>query len=101
MIAREPSTTDRDRGGRFVPGNKAAKGNPNAKLTAKLRSVILRAVTEAEMRAVTKKLVESAKGGDLAATRLLFEYTIGKPLEADLVERLDALEVTLQRSEYG
>lgn len=71
----------RDTKGRFAPGNKASKGNPHAKRVNRLRTTILKAVTPAEMREVIAELLTKAKCGDVAAIKLLFEYTIGKPKE--------------------
>ena len=45
---------------------------------ARLRSVMLEAVTPDDMRAVVLKLVELAKGGDLKAIDLLLNRTLGK-----------------------
>lgn len=50
------------------------------------------AVTPDDMTAIIRKMVEQAKRGDLAAIRELLLRTLGRPLEADVLERLDALE---------
>ena len=97
-MIQHPSHTDpdgRDGKGRFTAGNKLAKGNPHAKRVAALRSALLDAVTEEDMRAVIAKLVEMAKGGDVHAIKELLNRTLGKPQEADLVERLERLEELL------
>ena len=97
-MSETPSTTarngdsDRARNGRFLPNNKAAKGNPHAKRVGQLRSVMLRTITVADMRAVVRKLVESAKGGDVAASKLLFDRCLGRPDALDVLLRLDELE---------
>ncbi len=44
-----------------------------------LRQSLFNAITEADMTAITKALVEKAKAGDLKATDLLFRYMVGKP----------------------
>jgi len=87
--------TDRDERGRFLPGNKAATGNPHAKRVAELRSALLEAVTAEDLTAVVRALVTAAKQGDVAAARVLFERVLGRPLEADILERLEALEARL------
>ncbi len=69
----EPSTN-----GRFLPGNPGGPGNPHAGQVARLRSVMLDAVTEDDLRAVTRKLVEMALAGDLKAVDLLLNRTLGK-----------------------
>ena len=64
--------------GRFAAGNPGGPGNPHAGQVAKLRAVLLDAVTEEDMRTVVGKLVEMAKGGDLKAIELLLNRTLGK-----------------------
>jgi len=82
-MAKGPSRTecngDRDGTGRFTAGNKAAKGNPFARRMARLRSVLLDSVTDEDLRTVSAKLIDLAKGGDLAAVKLLLAYSVGKP----------------------
>ena len=74
----EPSTNGRDTSGKFLPGNAGGPGNPYAQKVAKLRAVMLSAVTEKDMRAITKKLVKLASAGDLKAIELLLNRTLGK-----------------------
>ena len=97
-MIQHPSPTDpdgRDGKGRFAAGNKLAKGNPHAKRVAALRSALLNAVTEEDMRQIVGKLIELAKGGDVHAIKELFNRTLGRPQEADLIERLERLEEVL------
>jgi len=82
----------RDEGGRFAVGNPGGPGNPHAVQVGRLRSALLDAVTPEDMRAVALALVEKAKGGDIAAARVLFDRVLGKPVEADLIARLEAIE---------
>ena len=82
----------RDASGRFAPGNKGGPGNPFARKVGQLRAALLETVTEDDMRAVAAKLVQMARGGNLPAIRELLERTLGKPVEADFMERLDELE---------
>lgn len=78
-----PSTTaangDHDVAGRFLPGNKAAKGNPHAKRIARLRAKLLATIRPADLAAVVKSMLDKARDGDVAAARLLLEYTLGRP----------------------
>ena len=85
----------RDEHGRFAPGNPGGPGNPHAKKVGKLRTAMLNAVTEAELTAVIKKLVELAKSGNVPAKEVL-DRCLGRPVEADLLERLDELELMLK-----
>ena len=88
----------RDSNGRFAPGWRGGPGNPHARKVAKLRSALLATVTEDDMKAVTLKLVAMARDGNLPAIKEMFERVLGKPIEADLMERLDALEELLTRT---
>ena len=93
-----PSTTEsngRGEGGRFRLGNKSAKGNPHARLVARLRAELLRAVTPADLRDVVAALLNQAKTGDVAAAKELLQRLLGPPVELDLLERLEALEQRL------
>ena len=50
------------------------------------------AVTPAALRAIVLKLIEQAKAGDIAAARTILDRTLGRPLEADLIARIESLE---------
>lgn len=81
--------------GRFAKGNSGGPGNPYAKRAAKLRSALYEAVTDDDLRAIVAKLVESAKGGDIAAAREVLDRLLGRPEPIDLIARLEALESQL------
>ena len=85
---------DRDRRGRFATGNRAAVGHGGglAAQVQRLRSELVGAVAPADVRAIARRLVKDAKAGDAHAIRLLFNYTLGRPVEADIYDRLEALE---------
>ena len=87
----------RDEHGRFAPGNVGGPGNPHAKQVGKLRSAMLAAVSDKEMKAVVKKLVELAKSGNVPAAREVLDRCLGRPVEADLLERLEELEELLSQ----
>ena len=57
---------------------------------------MLAAVTEKDMRAITKHLVKLAKGGDLKAIELLLNRTIGK-LQASPVDEPDEQQIGRNR----
>jgi hypothetical protein len=91
-----PTASDgRDGRGRFAPGNTAARGNPHAAQVSRLRATLLAAITEDDMRQVARVLVEKAKQGDLPAIRELLLRTLGRPLEGDLLDRIERLESAL------
>jgi hypothetical protein len=98
MMQPTPSTTGsngRGSGGRFVAGNRCARGNPHARRVALLRATLLKAVTPEDLRRVVAALLKQAKDGDVAATKELLQRLLGPPVELDLIERLDALEAKL------
>ncbi len=79
---------DRDEHGRFIQGNRAAKGNPYAKRVAQLRSAMMDAVTAGDVRAVIARMIGLAKGGDVAAAKLVLEHACGRPLHERNVDGL-------------
>lgn len=84
-----------DARGRFTSGNKAGKGNPYARRAGELRSALFDAVTPEDLRAMIKALIKKGKRGEIPAVRELLNRTLGKPVEVDLIERLEHLESML------
>ena len=81
-MSSDPSNTGsngRQQEGRFAPGNKFAKGNPNLRKMHALRSSLLASVDDKTMAEIGAKLAGLARGGDLEAIKILLAYTIGKP----------------------
>ena len=72
----------RDDKGRFGKGNRGGPGNPFARQTAKLRQAALQAVSDDDIHEIVEALKVKAKKGDVAASKLLLSYTIGKPTTA-------------------
>jgi hypothetical protein len=95
----EPVTTDpataagREATGTFATGNQFGRGNPFARKVAAFRAALMEAVTEQDIKDIACKLRDDAKAGDKAATRLLFQYVIGKPQPAVDPDTLDAQEM--------
>ena len=85
----------RDDRGRFASGNPGGPGNPLAAQVGRLRAALLEAVTPEDIAAIIARLIEQAKGGDVRAIREVLDRTLGKPQEADFIERLETLEATL------
>src|SRR5262249_39669896 len=81
-----------DSRGRFARGHRGGPGTPFARRVARLRTLLLEIVGEDDLRGVLVKLVELARGGDLAAARLLLTYLVGQPAEAVDPDRLDLEE---------
>lgn len=88
----------RDGRGRFAPGNPGGPGNPFARSVAALRSALLGHVDDEVVSRLVKALVEQAEAGNVAAAKLLLEYTLGKPLDSVDPDRLDAHEVATLRA---
>jgi hypothetical protein len=82
----------RDDRGRFTKGNKSGRGNPFARRVAAMRQALMDAVSDEDVAAISKKMVELARGGDVAAARLVLGYVIGKPQPAEDPDRLDEKE---------
>ena len=94
----EPSTNGangKDIKGRFAAGNHFGRGNPHAKKVASLRTALLAAIKPADIQKITTKLISQAKSGNMAAIKEILDRTIGKPIEADLIERLELLEAEI------
>ena len=73
---------DRDAKGRFIKGNKAAEGH--TKHPTLYRRLIMADnfywhVQPKDIGEITEKLIELAKGGDLAAIKLILERMLGRP----------------------
>jgi hypothetical protein len=91
--AKPASATGRESDGRFGPVN------PFAQQVAGLRAALVESVTPDDIRAIAARLVHDSRAGDNTATKLLFQYVIGKPQPAVDPDRLaiDAFR-TLQLS---
>jgi hypothetical protein len=84
---------DRDAQGRFKTGNRGGPGNPFARKTAALRSALINAVTEKDMADIAAALLDRARQGDVAACKLVFSYTLGKPGPMTDPDTLDQQEL--------
>ena len=84
-------SSDRDQGGKFQPGNQAAKGSRHGK-AHELRRWFRDAVTEDDVRAVSKALVAKAKEGDAKAAGILLDRLYGRPR----TEPAAAIDVSLE-----
>jgi hypothetical protein len=90
----EPATSSegRESNGRFAKGNRGGPGNPFARSTAALRATLQRKVTDRDIEEIADRLLADAKAGDNTATKLLFQYVIGKPQPAADPDKLDVDE---------
>lgn len=78
--------------GRFVAGNPGGPGNPLGRKVGQLRAALIDAVDVADIRDIADTLIQQARGGDIDAMKLLFDRTLGRVVEADLLQRLENLE---------
>jgi hypothetical protein len=85
--------TRRDQRGRFTAGNRGGPGNPFARQTAVLRQALVNAVSEKDIADIAAVLLEKARQGDVAASRLVFAYALGKPAAAADPDTLDQQEM--------
>jgi hypothetical protein len=83
MEAPSPNGYDgRDARGRFVSGHKGGPGNPFARRCAAIRRAFLEAISEEDIQAIVRTLIEKAKAGDLVAAKLILLWAIGRPADA-------------------
>lgn len=68
---------------RFKHGN---SGRPKGSVN-RFRKAIHEAVTEKDIQDVIDKLIQKAKLGNMQATKLLLEYTAGKPTDHITIEQ--------------
>jgi hypothetical protein len=59
---------------------------------AALRQELLKAVTSEDLAGVVRAMIEKAKEGDVAAAKLVLQYTLGKPAQTVDPDRLDEME---------
>ena len=79
----------RSTNGRFANGNTGGPGNPLAKRTAHIKRVLLDSVTDDDLRAIVKSLIEQAKGGNAKAAELVLDRLLGKPTTEPLAGNAD------------
>ena len=88
----QESTDKREPNGCFAKGNKGGPGNPFARQVAALRQTLLNRTTQKDFEEVADELIKKAKTGDVAAIKLLFQYTLGKPAPSPDPDQLDVDE---------
>ena len=79
---------DHEANGKFAPGNRGGPGNPYARRVSELRHIILDCLGEEELSDIIHAMIAQAKKGDVAAARLLLQYSLGKPAAAVEPDRM-------------
>ena len=98
MEEQPPTTVSDGRSprGRFLPGNKASKGNVCARKAAQCRAKLFATISLQDFTEVDRQLVTEAKSGQAWAVKLLFSYLLGEPLPFDIDEQLRQIEERLK-----
>ncbi len=73
-----------------------ARTNCKTKNLSQLRSALIEAVTPEDVTAIARKMIEMATAGDIQAIREVLLRVLGRPQEADLIERLEKIEETVK-----
>ena len=98
MTVSNGSNGERDGRGRFRKGNSGGPGNPNVTRLSQCRGALEAVVTPERMRTVFNQLLEAAERGESWAVRELLDRTLGKPTNAEVLERIDALEQCMEQA---
>ena len=94
-------TSGRNSNGQFAKGNPGGPGNPYARRVARLRATLLDAVGENGLADIVQGMVTAAKGGDVAAAKLLLSYLLGKPVESVEPDYVEIHERELHSKDRG
>ena len=94
-------TSGRKSNGQFAKGNPGGPGNPYARHVARLRASLIEAVGDDGLKDIVQGMVTAAKGGDVAAAKLLLSYLLGKPVESVEPDYVEIHERELQTKGRG
>src|SRR4051794_4411025 len=75
----DPTASERTPDGRFAEGNSGGPGNPHARHCARMLALLRTSISDDEMVAIIRMLVEKARAGDVSAAKLIMSYKLGKP----------------------
>lgn len=83
MEEQENNISNKDEQGRFVKGNKAAKGRrpQYVKEACNIRKILFESFSPEEWANIKKALYDRAMQGDPKALSLMFQYVLGKPVQ--------------------
>jgi len=75
--------------GRFIAGNPGGPGNPNARHCARMLALLRTSVSDEELVAIIRALLDKAVKGDTSAAKIILSYKIGKPAPAPNSDQID------------
>lgn len=75
--------------GRFAAGNAGGPGNPHARHCARMLALLRVTISDEEMVAIIRALVDKARDGDVSAAKLIMSYKLGKPAPAPNPDEID------------
>lgn len=98
-----PQVNGRNTKGQFLNGNKAGEGKktPSAKHKLKLAQSFNATVTEEDIVAIAKKLVEKAKNGDYQAAKDVLDRCLGRPKETHEVGGIDGMPIQVSIVDFA
>jgi len=95
--------SDRDERGRFRPGWKGGPGNPGSGQARQVRwrwdNALFKTCSEDRLLVAIDAALKAAEAGNIQALKFLAEYIKGPPINAELIERLEALEAAAAEAE--
>lgn len=87
-----PENAQRDRSGRFLPGCRPGPGNPESARSQRRMAVFRGAISDEDIEALARALLEKALAGDIRATEALLSRLLPGSSEAELESRLNEIE---------
>ena len=90
--AKPQAKEGREANGRFAPGNPGGPGNPYARQVAEYKKATLAVVSIERLKRILDAIAKKAEDGDVAAAKLILQYTLGKPTTSVDPDRLDVDE---------
>ena len=89
--------------GRFAPGNPGGPGSPQARharqLRERLNDALFKTCSPDRLVVAIDAVLKLAEAGDVAALKLLMERIAGPPVNVEILERIEALELSINASE--
>ncbi len=101
MTSPSPNGTNgqRDTRGRFGPRNSGGPGNPYSKRTAELRAAMYAAIKPQDVAEIVTALIREAKKGNIQAAKEILERSVGRAIEAEVLERIHELERNVHKDQ--